>query len=457
MAEPIGIASGVAALATIAFQAGTTLYNNIQSYQSHQQTVQDLLEENGALNSVLSSISKTIASSTALRLSALEFPLKRCGEVCREFNDEINKLASLSGGRRERFISWARLRYMGEDIDGFRRLLAGYKIMINVALVDATLLVLSHPEFTLTFLTLVLFLYRQSSTLTHERIEGYAQMLQRATAGIDDRLDRIDGRLEILVDQTVASTGPEAAEAAAEVQQIQEERASTERYKQICAQLLEQIKQFRLAGRRDPGSSTASETDFVPERIANEGLDECTESLSRMASKLAAHEKHLFTRLAKAITGSGTSPRDEAEISRLRSEWESTHTQMEILTKAARKLEETVTVIQNRATGNAIQLLVSANNRPIQGTNVGTGKWTTQMGGYMNNESLQKVMGDMLQMTLATCEVEKAKTKAKEPTAGSDRDGESSDSSKFEDLYGEGYPLSSNPPPAPGTRDGSTG
>jgi hypothetical protein len=139
MAEPIGIASGVAGLATVAFQAGTTLYNTIKSYQSHQQTVLDLLEENGALNSVLGSINKTIALSTALDLSALEFPLQRCGQVCQEFNEEIDKLASLSGGKRARLLSWAKLRYMGEDIDGFRRLLAGYKMMINIALADATL------------------------------------------------------------------------------------------------------------------------------------------------------------------------------------------------------------------------------------------------------------------------------------------------------------------------------
>jgi hypothetical protein len=91
------------------------------------------------LNSVLGSINKTIALSTALDLSALEFPLQRCGQVCQEFNKEIDKLASLSGGKRARLLSWAKLRYMGEDIDGFRRLLAGYKMMINIALADATL------------------------------------------------------------------------------------------------------------------------------------------------------------------------------------------------------------------------------------------------------------------------------------------------------------------------------
>lgn len=139
MADVIGIASGVAVLATVASQAVTTLYNTIKSYKSHPQTVLALQEENRALNSVLGSINNTIALSTALDLSALEFPLQRCGQVCQEFSEEIVKLASLSGGKRPRFLNWAKLRYMGEDIDGFRRLLAGYKMMINIALANATL------------------------------------------------------------------------------------------------------------------------------------------------------------------------------------------------------------------------------------------------------------------------------------------------------------------------------
>lgn len=139
MAEVIGVASGVAALATLAFQSSTALFQTIKSFQSHQQTVLDLLEENGALNTVLESLNKTIRSSTHLNLSALEFPLQRCGEACREFGDEINKFTSLNEGKRAKFLSWAKLRYMGEDVDGFRRLLSGYKMMINIALADATL------------------------------------------------------------------------------------------------------------------------------------------------------------------------------------------------------------------------------------------------------------------------------------------------------------------------------
>lgn len=145
MAKSIGTIPGVAGLGTTALQAGIALYKAIKSYQSHQQNVIDLLNETGDLNNALGSLNRTIASRKDLDLSALEFPLQRCEKACQEFKEAIEKISSLSGGNRASFRGWARLRCMGEDIDGFRRLLADYKSMINIALADATLSVAPFP------------------------------------------------------------------------------------------------------------------------------------------------------------------------------------------------------------------------------------------------------------------------------------------------------------------------
>ena len=139
MAEPIGIASGLVALATFAFHSSVALYETVNSYNSHQQRVRDLAEETSALSGVLGSLAETISASTDLDLSALEIPLRRCGMACGEFEQEIKKCSSRSGGSRASFRDWAKLRYMGEDIDGFRRVLSGYKMTIAIALSDANL------------------------------------------------------------------------------------------------------------------------------------------------------------------------------------------------------------------------------------------------------------------------------------------------------------------------------
>jgi hypothetical protein len=139
MAEPISLASGLLALTTFALQSSIALYKTVQSFQSHPQRVRDLTEELEALTGVLGPLTETISATTDVDLSALDLPLLRCGNACKEFEQEIMKCSSRSLGGRKSFRDWAKLRYMGEDIDSFRRLLAGYKLTINIALTDANL------------------------------------------------------------------------------------------------------------------------------------------------------------------------------------------------------------------------------------------------------------------------------------------------------------------------------
>lgn len=139
MAEAIGMASGLLALGQFAFQSSVALYQTISSYQSHTQRVRDLAEEASALSGVLGSLVETVQATTDIDLSSLELPLRQCGKACQVFEQQIQKVSSRSTGSRASVRDWAKLKYMGEDIDGFRRLLASYKMTITVALTDANL------------------------------------------------------------------------------------------------------------------------------------------------------------------------------------------------------------------------------------------------------------------------------------------------------------------------------
>jgi hypothetical protein len=139
MAEIIGVTSGLVALADFAFKSSITLYQTVQSYQFHPKRVRDLQEELEALTGVLSSLNETVSATTDVDLSALHQPLLRCGKACEEFGQEIIRCSSRSGGSRASFRDWAKLRYIGEGIDGFRQLLAGYKSTIIIALTDVNL------------------------------------------------------------------------------------------------------------------------------------------------------------------------------------------------------------------------------------------------------------------------------------------------------------------------------
>lgn len=141
MPDPISLSSGLLALATFAFQSSITLYKTLQSFQNHPKRVRNLKEELEALSGVLGSLTETVSATTDVDLSALDLPLLRCGNSCKEFEHEIIKYSSRSDGGRTSFRDWAKLKYMGDNLDGFTQLLAAYKSTIIIALTDANLYV----------------------------------------------------------------------------------------------------------------------------------------------------------------------------------------------------------------------------------------------------------------------------------------------------------------------------
>jgi hypothetical protein len=141
MAEPIGIASGLLALSVFAFQSSVSLYQAVESFQSTKRTIRELKEELEALDGVLQSLQQA-AVDNSTDLISLNLPLLRCGRACRDFEAVIIKCTAHSGGSRTSFRDWAKLTYMGNDIAGFKNMLAGYKSTISIALGDANLYVL---------------------------------------------------------------------------------------------------------------------------------------------------------------------------------------------------------------------------------------------------------------------------------------------------------------------------
>ncbi|KFY66536.1 hypothetical protein V496_02005 [Pseudogymnoascus sp. VKM F-4515 (FW-2607)] len=113
----IGVASGLLASATFAFQSCGTLYETIQTFQFHSKRVCELKEELQALRGVLGSLTETVGATTDVELSSLDLPLLRCGNSCNGFEEEIMECSSRSGDSQTTFRDWAKLRYMGDDIE----------------------------------------------------------------------------------------------------------------------------------------------------------------------------------------------------------------------------------------------------------------------------------------------------------------------------------------------------
>jgi hypothetical protein len=160
-----------------------------------------------------------------------------------------------------------------------------------------------------------------------------------------------------------------------------------------------------------------------------------------MVEQLKTHEKLLFDQLTGKMKATTTSPDQAADIARLREEWESMHESMSILSKAGNYFEQDTSVIENHATGDAVQIMVSTDEKTIRGTNRGLGWRSRQIGGRMDNETLRQISRDMVTITIRKPEDEEPR-RGGTPTA-SDSTGREGKYSEFKERYGEGFKLTS--------------
>jgi hypothetical protein len=138
MAEAIGIASGLLTVAGFALKSTQLLCETVRSFQSSKREVRQLREGLEDLTGVLGSL-QDLSTEDNPALSALKRPLLRCGRACQDFMAVIVKCAPHANEDRRRFRDWAKLTYMGDDIEKFKYMLEGYKSTICIALADANL------------------------------------------------------------------------------------------------------------------------------------------------------------------------------------------------------------------------------------------------------------------------------------------------------------------------------
>ncbi len=165
---------------------------------------------------------------------------------------------------------------------------------------------------------------------------------------------------------------------------------------QVCAELSSHIAQPHRTAKQSVSEEETSSTP-TPQKIYSDGLQECVDSLTRTAGKLAGHENDLFDRLLDKTRTAVASEEDHAILSMLRDQRNEIQRSMEVCAKANEHLREEVATIENYtienyATGDAIQLMVSINDKPIHGKNRGTGWCTRQLGGYVDKGSLRNAI-----------------------------------------------------------------
>lgn len=113
----------------------------------------------------------------------------------------------------------------------------------------------------------------------------------------------------------------ESGSDATELRLMKDERMSTQKCLQICAQLSHHINQIQLTPERSGSSFKGMDSDTTPRRLTTNGLQECKNSLALTAVKLESHMKNLIDRLVTKSKAATISIEELTDLARLREEW----------------------------------------------------------------------------------------------------------------------------------------
>ncbi|KAF1809595.1 hypothetical protein P152DRAFT_403061 [Eremomyces bilateralis CBS 781.70] len=379
MAEPISLASGLITFVVFALKTSTSLYEAVDSFKTSQRAIRELRSELSGLQAVLLSLQEAASNST-VKLDVLQVPLQRCGKACQEFEEVIAKCTAHSGGSRESFRDWAKIRYMGNTIEGFRRTLEVYKSTITIALGDANI---------------------RTSVVTVEVLQEYRQLIDDTVSDLRDHLQEINNKLESLTSQ-----GPSLSiEDSNEVQRIQEEKESTQQCLLICADVAAHVdntrpKVLENLSTPDDGYQSLMNTSRaqVSARAATaKTLQDCGRMLHSTTSKLEKYLREIENRLdtmdSTAIRPSQHQISEEASI---REERDSIQKCIEIVGNASDQADQTRTNEFEDITmaDDGHQVIVSTLGDLISARRITVGNRSIQWLGQMSDESLQKLSGD---------------------------------------------------------------
>jgi hypothetical protein len=253
----------------------------------------------------------------------------------------------------------------------------------------------------------------------------------------------LDEKLERALEQSTT----ENKEDGHEIEIIKEERLSTEKCLQICAQLSDHIDEIQLKARNSETASNLSDSENSAWKITDEGLEDCKNDIARTVVRLEEFEKGQFDRLMTKIKTTSGSEEDQAEIARIRDEWEATRQGLTVFSQARELLKNSVSQIENYGLGDSAQFMVSTNGQVLHGKNRGLGWRTRQVGGCMNDDTVKQLSRDLMHVNISGLEGNESSPQGAGSSTSEDKSGNELDP-KFKG-HGKGFKLSSEPTSSP--------
>jgi hypothetical protein len=159
---------------------------------------------------------------------------------------------------------------------------------------------------------------------------------------------------------------------------LKEEQASSRKSLEIRAQFSDHINQI----------------EPIPE--PPEALHEYKSSLTITTAKLESFMNDRIDQLVEKTKTGTVSEEDGTHLQRLQEILEAIYQSGRILSEAGTSLKESISTIENYATGDAVQLAVSTSDKVIRGKNSGLGWRAWQVGGHVSDITVQVIFRNAL-------------------------------------------------------------
>lgn len=253
--------------------------------------------------------------------------------------------------------------------------------------------------------------YSRKATVTEGVVKEYKDMITNATADLQEHLEQIDDKL-----WTLSQTGEKiSGQDETEWLKIKEEKDSTEKCLQICAQVSEHINRVQpnniadISSISDTYQTTTVTDDSQPtsaKRVIDVALKECKERLATTSSELNERVQNLNDRLAVFLSsGVRLSDDDRTELKQIQEEKDSLQQCLAICTEASAKTNDVrMNVFEDiTSADDTQQLIVSTIGDLISAKHITTGSRSSQWMGQMSDETIQQVSRDrsLVEETLA--------------------------------------------------------
>ena len=115
MAAPLSITASSLAVITAAGKSTKSLYETAKRLKDRDKTLRRLQDEVGDVASILDSLKQVIHADESM-LVLLQGPIKRCSQVCHEFEQSM---VAFSGKSKTGVRDWTKIEFMGGDINEF--------------------------------------------------------------------------------------------------------------------------------------------------------------------------------------------------------------------------------------------------------------------------------------------------------------------------------------------------